>query len=76
MKLKVKNLKGEVFEVEVEPENSVLILIVRSSTSKIKSRKPKAWQQILSKSFSREKLSTTKTQLRKSGSRILILLSA
>ena len=47
MKLKVKNLKGEVFEVEVEPEDSVFFLLVRSRTSKIKSKKPRVCPQKL-----------------------------
>ena len=42
MKLKVKNLKGEVFEVEVEAEDSVQIVVLRFPPSKIKFRRPRA----------------------------------
>ena len=76
MKLKVKNLKGEVFEVEVEAEDTVFNLLVRSQPSRIKSRKPRGCLLRLSRWFSRAKLSITKTQSRRLESRIPILLSA
>ena len=65
MKLKVKNLKGEVFEVEVEAEDSVLNPLVRSPCSRIKSRKPRGCLLRHSRWFLRAKLSITKTQSRR-----------
>lgn len=46
MKIAVKNLKGEIFHVELEPTDNVPMTLRRSKLSRPKSKKPRDFQLI------------------------------
>lgn len=61
MKLSVKNLKGEVFQVDVEPSDTVPLSSPRSKTSRIRSKTPRVCLQTHSKSSSKARQLPMKT---------------